>query len=70
MRDELTDEQRARLCILECVIEIALADQDVFDVLRLAHWVEHGRDPEPARQPEAAPDGVAAPVPRPWTPAL
>lgn len=46
MLDELDDEQRARLCILEQVLRLSESSHDVFDMLRMASWVEIGCDPD------------------------
>jgi hypothetical protein len=49
MRDELTDEQRARLCIFtELNDSDGVVSLDAWDLLRVAHWVETGRDPDGA----------------------
>lgn len=57
MRDELTDEQRARLCILEAVQELT-EDLDVFELTRLSGWVETGRRPDQDTDAQVLPDVV------------
>lgn len=51
MRDELTDEQRARLCVVESLIDVTTVDLDAFDLPRYAHWVTTGRNPDGGSRP-------------------
>lgn len=62
VRDELTDEQRARLCILEAVRELMDDDLDVFELTRLSGWVESGRRPDQdtGAKPQPFPEAVEA----------
>lgn len=75
VRDELTDEQRARLCILEAVIDMTDTDIDAGDLVQFGRWVELGSGPERATSgatvavspPPSAPMGMPM---RAWEPAV
>lgn len=75
VRDELTDEQRARLCILEAVIDITDTEIDAGDLVRFGSWVELGSALERAAPgttvvvspPPSAPMGMPM---RAWEPAV
>jgi hypothetical protein len=43
---DLTTDQRARLCIVTELIDVSTTELDGFDLLRYAHWVGTGKDPD------------------------
>lgn len=74
VHDDLTGEQRARLCIATELIDVSTTELDGWDLLRYAHWVDTGADPDRACPSLAEPDPVrGAPsslVDRMWVPAV
>lgn len=46
VHDDLSSEQRARLCIAVELIDVSTTELDGFDLLRYAHWVSTGQHPD------------------------
>jgi hypothetical protein len=66
VHDDLTGKQRARLCIITTLIDDSTVAVDSFDLLRYAHWVDTGRDPDgDAKRIESLSDDAAR-----WSPAV
>lgn len=78
MHHDLTPYQRARLAIFTALQEIdGIVDHDTFDLLRAAHWIAYGDNPDSATALRADTDTteleLADPAierPMPWRPAV
>lgn len=78
MHHDLNHDQRARLAVYNAVGNLDLiASLDPFDLLRVAHWVATGNDPDHQLEPTTYGDTVeldtttaADPQPRPWRAAV
>lgn len=67
VHDDLTVDQRARLCIITTLIDDSTVEVDAFDLLRYAYWVATGQDPDThtiGKDTELGPDAAT------WSPAV
>lgn len=65
VREDLTGEQRGRLCIASELIDVSTTELDGFDLLRYAHWVATGQDPDRDLAGKPLSDDAAT-----WSPAV